>query len=337
MADEISEQPGTASEANECVLFAVYHFAIFTLAEEKCEKFFGRSRSTLKQRFNFAARQALVNSSFLTTTDISVVQALVLFLLACKHHYDPSTYWILTGVAVRISQRMGLHRDGAALGLPPFEVQLRRRLFYQLIPLDGIASQLSGTGIAIAPEFWDTQEPLNINDDQVWPGMNTTPEEQKGATEMIFCLARACIGKFFARSMQGKAKGQFQHYNAAEPLIREAESELEEKYIRYCDVVNPLHFLTIGMARSAITAMRISTRLPGVRDEAATDMERRELFQLAHKIIDTDAAAYAHTGLLRYQWHFRSYWAYGSWDSLIYVLDSLRRPGLLSRGEIDDI
>lgn len=336
MAEEVSQQPGKASEADECVLFAVYHFAIFTLTEEKCEKLFGRSRSTLMQRFNFAARQALVNSSFLTTTAISVMQALVLFLLACKHHYDPSTYWILTGVAVRISQRMGLHRDGAALGLPPFDVQLRRRLFYQLIPLDGIASQLSGTGIAIAPESWDTKEPLNINDDQIWPGMNTMPEEQKGATEMIFCLARACIGKFFARSMRGTATGQFQHYSAVEPLIREAESEVEEKYIRYCDVVNPLHFLTIGMARSAITAMRIRTRLPGVREQTATDEERKELLRLAHKIIDTDAAAYAHTGLQRYQWHVRSFWAYGSWDSLIYVLASLRKPGLLSRDEIDD-
>lgn len=336
MAQEVSREPETVSRANECVLFAVYHFAVFTLTDEKCEKLFRRSRTMLIQRFSFAARQALVNASFLTTTDTSVVQALILFLLACRYHYDPNTYWILTGVAVRIAQRMGLHRDGEALGLPPFEVQLRRRLFYQLIPLDGIASQLSGTGIAIAPESWDTKEPLNINDDQIWPGMTAAPQEQKGATDMIFCLARACIGKFFAKSMRGTATDQFQHHSAVEPLIREAESEVEEKYIRYCDVVNPLHFVTIGMARSAITAMRIKTRLPRVRDQTATDAERKELFQLAHRIIDTDAAAYAHTGLQRYQWHFRYFWAYGSWDSLIYILTSLRRPGLLSRDEVND-
>lgn len=336
MAEEVAREPETASRANECVLFAVYHFAVFTLTDEKCVKLFGRSRSTLIQKFHFATRQALVNASFLTTTDTSVIQALILFLLACRHEYDPNTYWILTGVAVRIAQRMGLHRDGEALGLPPFDVQLRRRLFYQIIPLDGIASQLSGTGIAIAPESWDTKEPLNINDDQIWPGMTTAPQEQKGATEMIFCLARACIGKFFARSMRSTATDDFQHHNAVEPLIKEAESEVEEKYIRYCDIVNPLHFLTIGMARSAITSMRIRTRLPRVRDQTATDEERRELFQLAHKIIDTDAAAFAHTGLQRYQWHMKSFWAYGSWDSLIYVLTSLRRPGLLSRAEVDD-
>lgn len=136
--------------------------------------------------------------------------------------------------------------------------------------------------------------------------------------------------------MRGAATDQVQHYDAVEPLIREAEREVEEKYIRYCDVVNPLHFLTIGMARSAITAMHIKARLPRVRNQIAADEERKELFQLAHKIIDTDAAAYANAGLRRYQWHVRSFWAYGSWDSLIYVLTSLRRPGLLSHDEIDE-
>jgi hypothetical protein len=74
---------------------------------------------------------------------------------------------------------------------------MRRRLFYQLLPLDGIASQMSGTAIAIIPATWDTEQPLNINDDQIWPGMIERPEEQKGATEMIYCLTRACVGKLF--------------------------------------------------------------------------------------------------------------------------------------------
>lgn len=336
MAEDVTREPQAASRANECILFAVYHFAIFSLTQEKCEKIFSRSRSALLQKFHFATRQALVNASFLTSADTSVIQALILFLLACRHHYDPDRYWILTGVAVRIAQRMGLHRDGEALGLSPFDVQMRRRLFYQLIPLDGIASQLSGTGIAIPPESWDTKEPLNINDDQIWPEMTAKPQEQKGATDMMFCLARACIGKFFAKSMRGASMDKAQHHSAIEPLIKEAESEVEEKYIRYCDVVNPLHFLTIGMARSAITAMRIKTRLPRVRDQIATDEERKELFQLAHKIIDTDTAAYANAGIQRYHWHVSFFWAYGTWDSLIYVLTSLRRSGMLSGDEIED-
>lgn len=338
LVEMASKQPVMASKADECLLFAIYHFAVFSMTEEECAEKFGKSRAMLMQSYHFATRQALVNASFLKTTEISILQALVLFLLACRYFYDAHTYWILTGVAIRIGQRMGLHRDGEKLGLPPFDVQMRRRLFYQLIPLDGVASQMSGTGIAIMPDSWDTQQPLNINDDQIWPGMTETPEEQKGATEMIFCLTRSCVGKFFARagrSMHGTDFGHFKDYNEVEPMISEAESEVEEKYIRYCDIVNPLHFLTIGLARSAITAMRLRTRLPKVRNQTVTDAEVRELFQLSQKIIDTDTAVHAHTSIKKYLWHVRSFFLWGSWDSLIFVLTSLRRSDLLSPSEID--
>ena len=195
-----SQQPEIASKADECLLFAIYHFAIFSMTEEECVKQFGQSRGALMQRYHFASRQALVNAFFLKTIKISIIQALVLFLIPCRSFYDPHTYWILTGVAARIAQRIGLHRDGEKLGLPPFDVQMRRRLFYQLLPLDSIASRMSGTSVGIVPGTWDTLPPLNINDDQIWRGMTDTPEEQKGATEMIFCLARSCVGKYFAKA-----------------------------------------------------------------------------------------------------------------------------------------
>jgi hypothetical protein len=131
----------------------------------------------MMQRYHFATRQALVNAYFLKTTEMSVLQSLVLFLLPCRYFYDSHTYWILTGVAVRIAQRMGIHRDGDKLGLSPLDVQMRRLLFYQLLPLDGNASVLSGTGISVMPDAWDTQPPLNIDDDQIWPGMTETPQE----------------------------------------------------------------------------------------------------------------------------------------------------------------
>ncbi|KAK3698411.1 hypothetical protein LTR37_016981 [Vermiconidia calcicola] len=326
-----SQQPKTASKAQECLLFAIYHFAIYSMAEEQCAEKFEQSRSKLLQRYHFAARQALVNAGFLRTTEMAIMQAFVLFLLACRYSYDPHTYWILTGVAVRVAQRMGLHRDGKKLGLPPFDVQMRRRLFYQLLPLDGIASHMSGTGIAVIQDTWDTQQPLNLNDDQIWPGMTETPEEQKGATEMIFCLTRSCLGTYFARVgpiMQGTITGQ--RKADIESLIGRAETEVEEKFLRYCDIVDPLHFLTLCSARSAITAMHLRMLLSKIKDQTATEAERKTMFQLSLKIIDTDAAAYAHTSLERFRWHVRTFFLWGSWDSLVFILTSLHNSGLLS-------
>lgn len=229
---------------------------------------------------------------------------------------------------------MGIHRDGENLGLPPFEVQMRRRLFYQMIPLDGIASQVAGTGIAI--DSWDTQEPLNLNDVQLWPGMTELPPEEKGATEMIFCLVRSCIGKYFAKPGTGiSGPWPFKDYIDAETTMKEAENEVEERYIRYCDVVNPLHFLTICQARTAIAAMRLRVRLPKIRNQTATDTERKEILEICQKIIDADTTACANASLRPFLWHIRSFFAWGSWDSITFVLTSIRRPNLLSTVETD--
>jgi hypothetical protein len=82
--------------------------------------------------------------------------------------------------------------------------------------------------------------PVNINDDQIWPGMTEKPVEQKGATDMIFCLSRAYVGKSLARSgkpIKGAAPWSFPDHHDAEKVISAAESEVEEKFIRYCDIV----------------------------------------------------------------------------------------------------
>ncbi|GAD91684.1 C6 transcription factor domain-containing protein [Paecilomyces variotii No. 5] len=127
----IASQPEMASKADVCLLFSIYHFAVFSVTDEECAHKLGRSRATLMQRYHLGARHALVNAAFLKTSSIGVLQALILFLLSCRYYYDSHTYWILTGIAVRIGQRMGLHWDGKRLGLPPFDVQIRRRLFLQ--------------------------------------------------------------------------------------------------------------------------------------------------------------------------------------------------------------
>ncbi|KAJ9605944.1 hypothetical protein H2200_009793 [Cladophialophora chaetospira] len=327
MVGRASQAPDAISEADECLLFAIYQFAVFSATAEDCARSFGQSRQKMLQKFHSATRQALVNSCFLRTTEMSILQALVLFLIPGRYMYDPHTYWILTGVAIRIAQRMGLHRDGEHLGLDPFEIEMRRRLFYQLLPLDGIASQMSGTDIASTSFTWDTQPPSNINDDQIWPGMTEPPQEQKGATEMIFCLTRACVGQALVRA--GKSEHSKGNKNDVELVISQTESLVEEKYIRYCNVINPLHYLTVCMARSAITAMRLRARLHKDKIHTMTDTDRRELFHLCQEILETDLAASANTGLTRYRWHLRSFFVWGSWDSLIFTITSLQKPNLL--------
>lgn len=340
MLETASAHPSYISKADECTLFAIYHFAVVSLSDDYCQQTFGKPRDTLRVRYHNALRQALINAAFLKTTQIPVLQAFVLYLLSTRHQNDPHTFWMMTGAAVRIAQRMGLHKDAESLGLPPFDVQIRRRLFYQILPLDGYASQISGTGITVEPESWDSKPPLNLNDDQIWPGMTHQPEEQKGATEMIFFLARAEMGAWYMKAMDGKLSKPplyksfswqgCETFKAG--LVDEMEAVIETKYLRYCDILNPLHTLLLIMARSAANAARLRMKLPGLRANTATNDERREVCTIAARIIDTDSAAYANPSLERFMWHIRAFF---QWDALICMLISMTKTGLLTPPELE--
>ncbi|KAF9887845.1 hypothetical protein FE257_009505 [Aspergillus nanangensis] len=334
VVETAAKSPSTISKAHECLLFSVYHFAVFSMREDDCLREFGQSRNVLMEQYHYAFQKSLVNASWLRTTEIPVLQAYVLFLIAMRTQVDPHTFWIWTGIAIRIAQRMGLHRDGENLNLSPFDVQIRRRLWWQLLPLDGFAGQISGTGISITPSSWDTKQPLNLNDDQIYIGMKHQPREQTGASEMIYCLTKTELSNFYTRvGMKVKDSGalQFRDRMDLERRIDEVESSIEAKYLRYCDIANPLHLLTLGIVRSAANAVRLRGRLPRPTDHTISDKERRDLCALAMKILDTNCALYSYKSLLNFQWQIKSSFL---WEALICILNSLAKAGFYSPTEL---
>lgn len=336
MVDTVSKQLSVASKSDECLLFVIYYFAVFSMSNADCVQEFNQPRDYLMSRYRTAVHQALINASWLKTTSMPVLQAYTLFLIAMRTQIDSDTFWILTGIAIRLAQRMGLHRDGENLGLPPFEVQMRRRLFWQLLPLDGYASQVSGTGIVLSPNSWDTKQPLNINDDQISPGMTEPPLEQRSATEMIFCLSRMELSNFYTRTGV-KLKGigdtvQFKDAEDIERLIDEVEDLIETKFLRYCDILNPLHFFTTGIARSATNAVRLRARMPLLMTQTITDAQRRDICTLAARILDTTSAIYGNPSMRRYRWQIQAFFL---WDALLCVLRSIADVGFYSASELN--
>ncbi|WPH03206.1 Hypothetical protein R9X50_00608300 [Acrodontium crateriforme] len=329
MVQRGAANPSKTSKATECLLFAIYHFAVYALTDEECMRLFSQQRAVLLSKYYDALRQALVKVSFLRSSDITVLQAYMLFLMSVRNSYEHNVFWILTGVACRIAQRLGLHRDSAELGLPPFEGQIRSRVFWALLPLDGIASQLCGTGISIGYDSYDTKTPLNINDVDIWPGMTDKPQERQGATDMMFCLARSEVGRFHR-----EAKVRFATWascaNATIPNERELEesfeaidaleSKLESKYLRYCDFTVPLHCAVMALGRGSCCAARFRTYLH--RDKTYTKSERETISALAMKILEYNHAAQTTQLTRRFKWHLRAVF---QWDPVVWVLNELRR------------
>lgn len=66
----------------EALMFAIYAMAILSMSDSECDSAFGKPRSVLLARYQDAARQALINASYLRTSDIVVLQAYFLFLVS---------------------------------------------------------------------------------------------------------------------------------------------------------------------------------------------------------------------------------------------------------------
>jgi hypothetical protein len=93
-------RPSGVPKATEALLFSIYHFGIISVEDAECKKTFGESKASLLARYEAALRLALVNAQWLKSTNLAVVQAFILYLLATRATCDPQTFWILTGKSI---------------------------------------------------------------------------------------------------------------------------------------------------------------------------------------------------------------------------------------------
>lgn len=105
---------------------------------------------------------------------------------------------------------MGLHRDGESLNLTPFETEMRRRLWWNLVILDAAWALLSGMTYPIISVNWTTKVPRNVNDADLFPGSTEPIQERDGPTEMGFTLLMTTIWGFVI-----KCHHQFPGFEAA--------------------------------------------------------------------------------------------------------------------------
>ncbi len=317
----------------ECLMFAVYGCAVYTIDDDECEMKLGEPRKILLARYRHATRKALARARFMNTSELVVLQAYCLYLLSMREYYDSRTNWTLAGVASRIGQGMGLHRDGAGLGLSIFETEMRRRLWWQIFVLEGRSAELSGSGRFADFSISDTLAPVNVNDEDLYPDMKEPPVPQTRPTEMISCLLRIEFSMFFLEKHRQKSSVDFDNLRLAEPwkssidqrdaMIVEFENRLEDKFLRYCDPSVPIQFMTIIIGRGAINMMKIMAHHPrkwGMQ-EKLPQAEREYLWKVSVKLLEGLNMAHSSKQLNRFMWHTRVHFV---WQAFIFVLNELK-------------
>ncbi|TID22922.1 hypothetical protein E6O75_ATG02096 [Venturia nashicola] len=341
VVEEAASNVRAISRSNLALLFSIHVFAVASMSNAECEKRLNQPRVKLLTRLKIGTRQALIKAAFVRSTDLTTLTAFLNFLLCMRHGFDAQTLWVLSGVAFRIAQRIGLHHDQASDSLSPFEIEMRRRLWRQLIILDHTSSELAGSAptYSIMIGQSDAKLPLNVNDTDLSPTMSSFPTPHEGATDMIFCQLRYEFGSFFVQLTKPGLKAQQQQQQQAhhggiddspfsmakkDETINALEQTLQQKFLKYCDPLIPLHNLTAIAARAAICGMRLRAHHPRQYADGGASMsqsERDTLFTLSLKIMQYDTLVHATPSLHKFLWHVRVYF---QWHALIYLLTEMR-------------
>lgn len=240
----------------------------------------------------------------------------------------------MSGIAIRLARKMGLHRDGATLGLSPFDAEMRRRIWWHLVHVDFRITDVLGTRPSLDLSFGDAKSPLNTTDEDLDPDMAELPEERKGITPITLCLIRCEITdalKSISSSSPGAMRWEALMDDPEFPtttkdyIINKIEDQLERKYMRYCDPSNTLHTYVSIIIRSSLCKMRLFAHNP--RSFASMpgqipDKERDIVFSNATKLLGYANMMRGGTpGLGKYMWQIGTSYL---WNTMLYVLIEVR-------------
>ena len=237
----------------------------------------------------------------------------------------------LVGIAGRLAQSIGLHRDGTVFALPPFETELRRRLWWQIYASDTRISEDHGTTPTVREAVFDTRLPLNINDDDIFPGMTQTLIPRHGWTDMTHTLLRFEISYTLRRINHRlpefgspESTGNVLSVDEKRGLIEKCNHRLESEYLSHCNMEDPLSRITANTSRLMLAKMWLMVYLPISGDDLGKDLSPATTYKLFLKSIEV--IEYSHLlgrepSTTRRSWVTRLYF---EWQAVRFILRELR-------------
>ncbi|EGE06077.1 C6 transcription factor domain-containing protein [Trichophyton equinum CBS 127.97] len=318
-----SEESGIVSQKLQGLIFAICACAAMSIGENECQAMLGSSISL--ESLIAATAASLVESSFMQSLDLITLQTYVLFLTALQRGCEPSCFWTLVGIAIRIAQTIGIHQDGTKFSLPPYETEMRRRLWWYIVSLDIRATEMAGSGKPAIPQSWTTTLPLNVNDEDISPDMATFPSEHHKVTEMSFPLLRYETSRFLQAPGNGKLSGNHEDTATGSSFsysrIESLEKCFEERFLRFCDPVIPLHVLLTVTARSTICKLkRISEVFHADKKCLHSPNNTETKISYGIKMLQYDELVHATKSSEKFRWYVVNYFP---WGAVIGILKAI--------------
>jgi hypothetical protein len=110
--------------------------------------------------------------------------------------------YMLVGMIVRLGFRMGYHRDPSRFpNISPFRGELRRRKWLVIMSLDLVVSSQVGLPRMIMPSMYDTQEPRNLDEDDLYEDILELPPSRPESelTQLLYSIVLTRVRSVQAR------------------------------------------------------------------------------------------------------------------------------------------
>ena len=284
----------------------------------------------LLRRYRFAVEQALAKARFLDTAEIVTLQAFVLFLVCVRSHDDTRFVWTLTGLAIRLAQALGLHRDGTKFGISPFNTEMRRRLWWQICILDVRASEDHGFELSTQDQSFDTEFPLSINDTDIQPETTEAPVPAVGVSEMTPCLIRIEVCHLTRRLFYTSpgnsslpAKSEPLSFEERERIVKGTSDHMEEHYLQHCAYAGPMYWSAAVVCRLILAKTSLLIYQPlthPAKPNSLPQGTKDRLFMASIEIIEYARTLQSDPTSTQFSWLFKTY---TQWHAVAYILTEL--------------
>ncbi|KEY70579.1 hypothetical protein S7711_02729 [Stachybotrys chartarum IBT 7711] len=250
----------------QALLGAISLATLVSLDEEEVAANFSQPKSQLVNSYRSIVEQALAQAGFLSTKDMTVLQAFVIYLAVLPRAGGEHAMWQLTGLLVRVATSMGLHRDDAKAGAPPLELELRRRMWWQIYLLDSSSADPRLAQLSISEEMFDTNLPTNVNDDDL--ESRATPSPSAGEITRTTLFLIRCEMRRLARMVElNRSKTlQFQL-----DLVERVRNTIWSALLREIDSGNALNTYVEAITLFSFAKIRIGLYTASLRHSQHRD------------------------------------------------------------------
>jgi hypothetical protein len=128
------------------------------------------------------------------------VEALLLHLVASwlRAKASDTNLWFFMGKVVQLAICKGYHRDSTkvpALGISPFEGEMRRRVWLSLYQFEALMSFQLGLPSMVPTDCCDTALPSNLNQTDFYPGISELPPPRplSESTAILYSIVKSSV------------------------------------------------------------------------------------------------------------------------------------------------